>query len=121
MVGLAAAFGSGAMTNSLPELADAKCIFIIGSNTTENHPIAAKWIFRGREKGAKIIVADPRFIQMAFLADLSVQQRLGTDVALINGLMHIILKEGWYDQDYVADAHRGVRGPGRQAGGISSG
>ena len=102
MVGLAAAFGSGAMTNSLPELADAKCIFIIGSNTTENHPIAAKWIFRGREKGAKIIVADPRFIQMAFLADLSVQQRLGTDVALINGLMHIILKEGWYDKDYVA-------------------
>ncbi len=102
MVGLAAAFGSGAMTNSLPELADAKCIFIIGSNTTENHPIAAKWIFRGREKGAKIIVADPRFIQMAFLADLSVQQRLGTDVALINGLMHIILKEGWYDKEYVA-------------------
>ncbi len=107
MVGLAAAFGSGAMTNSLPELADAKCIFIIGSNTTENHPIAAKWIFRGREKGAKIIVADPRFIQMAFLADLSVQQRLGTDVALINGLMHIILKEGWYDKDYVAERTEG--------------
>jgi formate dehydrogenase major subunit len=107
VVGLAAAFGSGAMTNSLPELADAKCIFIIGSNTTENHPIAAKWIFRGREKGAKIIVADPRFIQMAFLADLSVQQRLGTDVALINGLMHIIIKEGWHDKDYVAERTEG--------------
>jgi formate dehydrogenase alpha subunit len=107
VVGLAAAFGSGAMTNSLPELADAKCIFIIGSNTTENHPIAAKWIFRGREKGAKIIVADPRFIQMAFLADLSVQQRLGTDVALINGLMHIILKEGWHDKDYIAQRTEG--------------
>jgi len=107
VVGLAAAFGSGAMTNSLPELADAKCIFIIGSNTTENHPIAAKWIFRGREKGAKIIVVDPRHTQMAFLADLAVQHHLGSDVALINGLMHIILKEGWHDQEYVAQRTEG--------------
>lgn len=103
MVGLAAAFGSGAMTNSLPELADAKCIFIIGSNTTENHPIAAKWIFRGKANGARLIVADPRWIQLSDLADIAVQQRLGTDVALINGLMHIILKEGWHDKDYVAE------------------
>jgi len=95
------------MTNSLPELADAKCIFIIGSNTTENHPIAAKWIFRGREKGAKIIVADPRATQMAFLADIAVQHRLGTDVALINGLMHIILKEGWHDKAYVEERTEG--------------
>ena len=101
MVGLAAAFGSGAMTNSLPELADAKAIFIIGSNTTENHPIAAKWIMRGREKGARIIVADPRWIQMSDLAEVAVQHRLGSDVALINGLMHIILKEGWQDQAYI--------------------
>jgi formate dehydrogenase alpha subunit len=101
VVGLAAAFGSGAMTNSIPELADAKTIFIIGSNTTENHPIAAKWIMRGREKGAKIIVADPRWIQMSDLAEIAVQHRLGSDVALINGLMHIILKEGWQDQAYI--------------------
>ena len=107
MVGLAAAFGSGAMTNSMPELADAKCIFIIGSNTTENHPIAAKWIFRGREKGAKIIVVDPRATQMAFLADIAVQHRLGTDVALINGLMHIIIKEGWHDKAYVEERTEG--------------
>ena len=107
MVGLAAAFGSGAMTNSIPELADAKCIFIIGSNTTENHPIAAKWILRGREKGAKIIVVDPRATQMAFLADIAVQHRLGTDVALINGLMHIILKEGWHDKAYVEERTEG--------------
>ena len=107
MVGLAAAFGSGAMTNSIPELADAKCIFIIGSNTTENHPIAAKWILRGREKGAKIIVVDPRATQMAFLADIAVQHRLGTDVALINGLMHIIIKEGWHDKAYVEERTEG--------------
>lgn len=89
------------MTNSLPELADAKCIFIIGSNTTENHPIAAKWVFRGKANGAKLIVIDPRWIQMAELADIAVQHRLGSDVALINGLMHIILKEGWHDKEYV--------------------
>jgi formate dehydrogenase alpha subunit len=107
VVGLAAAFGSGAMTNSLPELADAKCIFIIGSNTTENHPIAAKWIFRGKKNGAKLIVVDPRLTQMAFLADIAVQHRLGTDVALINGLMHIIIKEGWHDKEYVAERTEG--------------
>ena len=95
------------MTNSLPELANARCICIIGSNTTENHPIAAKWIFRGRENGARIIVADPRFIQMSMLADIALQHRLGTDVALINGLMHIIIKEGWHDQDYIAERTEG--------------
>jgi formate dehydrogenase major subunit len=109
VVGLAAAFGSGAMTNSIPELADAKCIFIIGSNTTENHPIAAKWIFRGMENGGKIIVADPRITQMAFLADIAVQHRLGTDVALINGLMHIIIKEGWHAKEYVDDRTEGFK------------
>jgi formate dehydrogenase major subunit len=107
VVGLAAAFGSGAMTNSLPEITEAQCIFIIGSNTTENHPIAAKWIFRAKAGGTKLMVADPRHIQMAELADLAVQQRLGTDVALINGLMHIILKEGWHDQEYIAERTEG--------------
>jgi formate dehydrogenase alpha subunit len=107
VVGLAAAFGSGAMTNSIPEFAETKCFFIIGSNTTESHPIAAKWVFRGKANGAKIIVADPRHIQMAELADLAVQQRLGTDVALINGLMHIIIKEGWHDKAYVDERCEG--------------
>ena len=107
MVGLAAAFGSGAMTNSLPELTEAQCIFIIGSNTTENHPIAAKWIFRARAGGAKLIVADPRHIQMAELADIAIQHNLGTDVALINGLMHIIIKEGWHDQEYIEERTEG--------------
>jgi formate dehydrogenase alpha subunit len=107
VVGLAAAFGSGAMTNSLPELQNAKCIFIIGSNTTENHPIAAKWIFRGKANGARLIVADPRWIQLSDMADIAVQQRLGTDVALINGLMHIIIKEGWHDKAYVEERTEG--------------
>jgi formate dehydrogenase major subunit len=107
VVGLAAAFGSGAMTNSLPELTEAKCIFIIGSNTTENHPMAAKWIFRARAGGAKLIVVDPRHTQMAELADIAIQHNLGTDVALINGLMHIIIKEGWHDQEYIQERTEG--------------
>jgi formate dehydrogenase major subunit len=107
VVGLAAAFGSGAMTNSLPELANCKAIFVIGSNTTEAHPIAAKWLMRGKANGAKLIVADPRWIQLADLADVAVQQRLGSDVALLNGLMHIILKEGWQDQAYIDERTEG--------------
>jgi formate dehydrogenase alpha subunit len=102
VVGLAAAFGSGAMTNSIVDLENAKTILVIGSNTTEAHPIAAKWIFRGMAQGAKLLVADPRWIQLADMADLAVQQRLGSDVALINGLMHIIIQEGWHDRAYVA-------------------
>jgi formate dehydrogenase alpha subunit len=107
VVGLAAAFGSGAMTNSLPEFADCKAIFVIGSNTTEAHPIAAKWLMRGKASGAKLIVADPRWIQLSDLADVAVQQRLGSDVALINGLMHIIIKEGWQDQAYIDERTEG--------------
>jgi formate dehydrogenase alpha subunit len=107
VVGLAAAFGSGAMTNSLPELANCKAIFVIGSNTTEAHPIAAKWLMRGKANGAKLIVADPRWIQLSDLADVAVQQRLGSDVALLNGLMHIILEEGWQDQAYIDERTEG--------------
>jgi formate dehydrogenase alpha subunit len=107
VVGLAAAFGSGAMTNSLPELANCKAIFVIGSNTTEAHPIAAKWLMRGKASGTKLIVADPRWIQLSDLADVAVQQRLGSDVALINGLMHIIIQEGWQDQAYIDERTEG--------------
>ncbi|MFZ5452603.1 MAG: formate dehydrogenase subunit alpha [Thermodesulfobacteriota bacterium] len=101
VVGLAAAFGSGAMTNSIVDLENARTILVIGSNTTEAHPIAAKWIFRGMEQGAKLLVADPRRIQLSELAEVAVQQRLGSDVALVNGMMHLILKEGWHDRAYV--------------------
>jgi len=109
VVGLAAAFGSGAMTNSIVDLENAKTILVIGSNTTEAHPIAAKWIFRAMANGAKLLVADPRWIQLSDLADLAVQQRLGSDVALINGLMHIIVKEGWHDSAYVDERTEGFK------------
>jgi formate dehydrogenase alpha subunit len=102
VVGLAAAFGSGAMTNSIDEIEDAACIFVIGSNTTACHPLVARRVIRAKEKGAKLIVADPRNIQLSMFADISVNQRLGSDVALLNGMMHIILKNGWQAEDYIA-------------------
>ena len=95
------------MTNSTPELEDADCILITGSNTTEAHPLVASRILKAKEKGAKLIVVDPRKTQIARYADIFVRQRLGTDVAWINGLMHIILKEGWEDKEFIGSRTEG--------------
>ncbi len=103
MAGLAAAFGSGAMTNSIAEIEDAGCILVIGSNTTACHPLIARRIFRAKEKGARLIVADPREIQLSRYADIAVQHRLGTDVALLNGIMHVIIDKGWHDREYIKE------------------
>jgi len=101
VAGLAAVFGSGAMTNSIEEIEGADCILIIGSNTSVAHPLIATRVFRAKAKGAKVIVADPRRIPIILQSDLHLQQNLGTDVALVNGLMHIILKNGWQDQAFI--------------------
>jgi formate dehydrogenase alpha subunit len=107
VVGLAAAFGSGAMTNSVAEIEDADCIFVIGSNTTSSHPLVATRIFRAKSKGAKLVVADPRKIQLALKADTYVRHNLGTDVALLNGMMHVIIKNGWHDKGFVEERCEG--------------
>ena len=91
------------MTNSIAEFEDSACIFVIGSNTTACHPLIARRIYRAKEKGAKLIVADPRTIQLSRFADVAVNHRLGSDVALLNGMMHIILKNGWHDKNYVEE------------------
>lgn len=102
MAGLAAAFGSGAMTNSFVELESANCILVIGSNTTVAHPIASKRLMRAKANGGKLMVADPRKTQIAQLANLHVSQNLGTDVAaLLNGMMHVIYKNGWHNQAFI--------------------
>jgi formate dehydrogenase alpha subunit len=109
VAGLAAAFGSGAMTNSIAEMENSKCIFIIGSNTTEAHPLIGSRILKAKENGAKLIVADPRRIQLSFYADIFVRHQLGTDVALINGILNVILKEGWYDRKFVEERTEGFK------------
>jgi formate dehydrogenase alpha subunit len=102
-------FGSGAMTNSIRDIAeDSQCFFIIGSNTTEQHPVIGIKIREAkRYRGAKLIVADPRLIDIAEYADLHLRHRPGTDIALLNGLMHVILREGWEDRDFVAERTEG--------------
>lgn len=101
VAGLSLAFGSGAMTSSFDELEDAHCIFAIGSNTTVAHPVVATRLIKAREKGHQLIVADPRKTHLAHLAHIHIQHRLGTDVALINGLMHIIYKNGWHNRAFI--------------------
>ena len=91
------------MTNSIAGFENSGCIFIIGTNTTACHPLIASRIFRAKEKGAKLIVADPRQIQLSRFADVSVHHRLGTDVALLNGMMHVIIKNGWHDKKYIEE------------------
>ena len=95
--------GSGAMTNTIDEIEGADVILIIGSNTHEQHPLIARRVVKAvREHGARLIVADPRAIGLADLAEVWVRQRPGTDVALLNGLMHVILAEGLADEAFVA-------------------
>ena len=108
MAGLAAAFGSGAMTNAMAELAKSETILIAGSNPTVNHPIVDLYIRQAiRDKGAKLIVVDPRKIELTKEADLWLRPRPGTDVAWINGIMHVIWKEGLWDRAYVKDRTEG--------------
>jgi predicted molibdopterin-dependent oxidoreductase YjgC len=94
VAGLAAIFGSGAMTNSIREIEGMEVIFIIGSNTKETHPVIANRMIKAFRKGAKIIVADPRSVPMVKFADTFLRMRPGTDVALLNGLAQVIVSEG---------------------------
>ncbi len=106
---LSQAFGSGAMTNSILDLEEAKCIFVIGSNTFEQHPLIGRRLVLAQKKGAKIIYADPRHTPTAKQSDLFLSIYSGTDVALLNGLMHIIIKNGWEDREFIARRTRGFQ------------
>jgi len=101
--------GSGAMTNSMDEVYKADVIFITGTNTTWNHPVFGSMIKQAVKKmGKKLIVADPRSIDLAGIADVFMQQKNGTDVALLSGLQHIILKNGWENKQYIQDRLQNV-------------
>jgi len=91
------------MTNSVGEIENADCILITGSNTTEAHPIIALRIKKAvRENGAGLIVADPRRIDITRFADIHIRQRSGTDVALFNAIMHVIIEEGLHDEEFIS-------------------
>jgi len=110
LAGLVATFGMGAMTNPFADLANARCIFIIGSNLAENHPVVCRWVLEAKERGAFVIVADPRYTPTAWLADLYLQLKPGTDIALINAMMYTIINEGLHDAAFVARRTTGISG-----------
>jgi len=108
VAGLAATFGSGAMTNSIDEIEFTDLILATGTNTTENHPVIGMKIKRAvRQHGAKLIVIDPREIDLVKYADIWLRQKPGTDVAVFNGLMNVIIAENLYAKEYVAERTEG--------------
>ena len=103
MAGLATSFGSGAMTNSIGEIGNASCILAIGTNTTTAHPIIGIEIKRALQQGGKLIVANPREIGLCRLANIWLQHRPGSDVALLMGMMWVIVDEGLLDLSFVQE------------------
>jgi formate dehydrogenase major subunit len=90
------------MTNSMHEVTDSDVFLVIGANPTWNHPVFGG-VLRNRVKrhGVKLIVADPRRNDMASCADIFLQLKNGTDVPLLMGMCHIILRENWHDIEYI--------------------
>lgn len=105
--GLSMTLGAGAMTNPLSDMANSDCLLVIGSNFTENHPVASRWAFDAKEKGARILLVDPRRTPVAWAADLHLRLVPGTDVALLNGMIHVILVEGLYDEAFLRERTTG--------------
>jgi predicted molibdopterin-dependent oxidoreductase YjgC len=96
------------MTNSIGEIQDAACLLVIGSNTTEAHPVIGSQVRKAvRERGAKLIVANPKEIDLCRIADVWLRLRPGTDVALLNGLADVILRDGLHDSSFVEERTEG--------------
>ena len=101
MAGLATSLGSGAMTNSINEISGAETILAIGTNTTQAHPVLALQVKKAARNGANLIVVNPKQIDLCRHATLHIQQRPGTDVPLLMGMIRTIIDEGLADMDFV--------------------
>ncbi|MCX6560512.1 MAG: formate dehydrogenase subunit alpha [Candidatus Aminicenantes bacterium] len=99
---LSEVLGSGSMTNSLQEAEKADVIFVTGSNTTWGHPVFGGMIRRAvKRRGVKLIVADPRRIELAECADIHLRHRNGTDIAVLMGLQHVIVRDGLHRPEFI--------------------
>lgn len=108
VAGLGAAFGSGAMTNSIEEIEYADCIMAVGTNTTETHPVISIRVRKALKRhGARLIVIDPRKTEMAEMADIWLRPIPGTNVALLNGIMNVIIEEGLAKTDFIGERTEG--------------
>ena len=108
VAGVANTWGYGAMTNSYNDLQNTKCMFFIGSNAAEAHPVSMLHTLHAKETGAKMIVVDPRFTRTAAKADQYIRIRSGTDVAFLFGMLYHIFKNGWEDKQYIHDRVYGM-------------
>ncbi|MCI0776109.1 MAG: molybdopterin-dependent oxidoreductase [Chloroflexi bacterium] len=98
---MAVMVGKGAMTNSIEELAGTDFLLVAGSNTTEAHPVISLRMKRAVRNGAKLVVIDPRKIELTKWASRHLQINIGTDIPLFNALAHVMIKEDLYDREYV--------------------
>lgn len=103
VAGLGETLGSGAMTNSIDEITDAKSLFVIGTNPTSSYPVIGMRMVEAVNEGAKLIVADPREIELTKHADIHLNHKPGTDVALLMGMMNFILSEGLHDEEFIEE------------------
>src|SRR5687767_1064623 len=108
VAGVANTWGYGAMTNSYNDMQNSKAALYIGSNAAEAHPVAMLHILHAKERGCKMIVADPRFTRTAAKADDYVRIRSGTDVAFLFGVLYHIFQNGWEDKKYIEDRVYGM-------------
>lgn len=103
VTGLQLAIGSSAMSNSIAEMEHLDTFIVTGSNTTETHPVISLFLKRAvRENGAKLIVIDPRQIELTDFATLWLRQKPGTDVAVFQAMAHVIVTEKLYNADFIA-------------------
>ncbi len=103
MAGLVTTFGSGASTNSIKDMSDARCILAIGTNTTEAHPIIGMNMRKAVREGTRLIVANPLEIPLVRDADIWLQHRSGTDVVLLMGMMKVIVDEDLMDTAFIEE------------------
>lgn len=108
MAGLARTLGAGAATNSFDQIEGVDTIFLFGSNPTEAHPVVSIPMKKAIRKGARLIVGDPRMTWMAKRADVWLNLMPGTNKALINGIIHVILREGWENKDFISKRTEGI-------------
>ncbi len=94
--------GSGAVTNVFSDVGRAEVCLVAGSNTTANHPVAATFIKEASKRGTRLIVVDVQRNQMARFAKHFAQIKPGTDVAFYNGLMHVLIRDGLIDEEFIA-------------------
>jgi formate dehydrogenase alpha subunit len=103
VAGLVTSFGSGAMTNSIAEIDNAGTLFVIGANTTNAHPVIGQRMRRAAQNGTKLIVANPKEIELVRVADYFIQHRPGSDSALLNGMARYIIEENLHDKEFIAE------------------